>query len=132
MEHYKIINANSENWLIEDVNKLISEGYIPIGRSFEMFRCYYQTLLHKSAIGKANSIIDARRVKYIIVADGSAGLLSKQVNKLIEDGYIPTGRMHMEGESYKQSMIHSSLLSSLEIFTTKVIIEDSTGSYKSK
>jgi hypothetical protein len=79
-----------------------------------------------------NNAAQENTKKYKIVSGWNEHYLVEEINKQIEEGYIPTGRMFLDNTYFKQTMIHGSLLNNLDVFTKKVILEGSNSSHPSK
>lgn len=59
--HYRLVHANSARELQHLVNRLIEEGFVPIGAAFvaesvggEIAHDYFQTMAHRSVIFPAS------------------------------------------------------------------------------
>ena len=121
MEKYKIVTVNFG--IEEYVKQFVEEGYIPIGRSFKLEGGQSQTFVHETVLEKIRTCKEKNRDSQKIVWAPNSYYLELEVNKNIENGYIPTGRMYLDGLDYKQNLLHASMFGSLETFVEKVVME---------
>ena len=118
---YRIIHLNFG--IKDSIAELINEGYIPIGRQFREFNREYQTVVHETVFNNFSKEEEHLSEKYKTISQANEFYLEEEVNKSIEAGYIPMGRMFLDGNRYVQTLTHRTVFKNVKNLITKSVFE---------